>query len=132
MSEARSPEELLTSVGELLARLPRRVVFIGGATTGLYLTDPAAPSVRSTTDVDVVVDVASYAEYSGLLRDALRRLGAREDTREDAPLCRWTLAEVSVDVMRPASECSASPIAGTPASSRTPSRTRCETAPRSS
>ncbi|MEM9461433.1 MAG: hypothetical protein AAGF11_45135, partial [Myxococcota bacterium] len=101
MTNPSSPEELLASVGELLVRLPRKVVFIGGATTSLYLTDSAAPAVRSTTDVDVIVNVGSYAEYSGELRDALRELGAREDMTEDAPLCRWTLKGVSVDVMAP-------------------------------
>ena len=90
------------TVGELLARgLPQKVVFVGGATTGLYLTDPAAPPVRPTSDVDVVVDVASYMEYSGPLREALKKLGAREDTAEGAPLCRWTLAGTTIDVMAP-------------------------------
>lgn len=77
------------------------MVFIGGATTGLYLTDPAAPPVRSTIDVDIIVDVASYAEYSGPLLEALEKLGARVDATEDAPLCRWMLEGVPVDIMTP-------------------------------
>ena len=31
-----------------------RVVFVGGAAVTLWITDPAAPPVRPTNDVDVV------------------------------------------------------------------------------
>ncbi len=40
------------------------IVFVGGCTTGLLITDPAASPVRATDDVDVIVEVASYAEYA--------------------------------------------------------------------
>lgn len=32
-----------------------RVVFLGGCTTGLFITDPAAGDIRPTKDVDVIV-----------------------------------------------------------------------------
>ena len=35
------------------------MVFLGGCATGLLITDPAAPSVRVTMDVDVITEVAS-------------------------------------------------------------------------
>lgn len=101
MNTPRRPEELLALVSTRLASLPYRVVFVGGATTSLFITDLAAAGVRSTTDVDVIVDVRSYSDYVGSLRDALLELGAREDTSEDAPLCRWILAGIPVDVMTP-------------------------------
>ena len=97
----RRPAEMLAVVAVKLSKLPRRVVFIGGATTGLLLTDSAAPEVRSTTDVDVIVPVSSYREYAMDVGRELRALGAREDTSEDAPLCRWILDGVHVDVMAP-------------------------------
>jgi hypothetical protein len=34
----------------------------------------------------------------------LRALGAREDTSEGAPLCRWVLDDVQVDVMTPSAK----------------------------
>ena len=38
-----------------LGDLRTRVVFLGGAATGLLLTDPAAPAIRVTKDVDVII-----------------------------------------------------------------------------
>ena len=62
--------------------LPRvltdRMVFLGGCATGLLLTDPAAPEVRPTRDVDVITEVGSLAEYYRLA-DALRVAGFVED-----------------------------------------------------
>ncbi|MBX3271674.1 MAG: hypothetical protein KF729_15515 [Sandaracinaceae bacterium] len=58
------------------------MVFIGGATTELFITDPAAPEIRSTLDVDVVVEAASYAEYVIDVAAELRALGAHEDASE--------------------------------------------------
>ena len=70
-------------------RLPRvltdRMVFLGGCATGLLLTDPAAPEVRPTRDVDVITEVGSLAEYYRLA-DALRVVGFVEDQGLGAPL----------------------------------------------
>jgi hypothetical protein len=40
------------------------IVFVGGCTTGVLITDPAAAPVRATDDVDVIVEIASYAAYA--------------------------------------------------------------------
>lgn len=93
------PIDLLVAVGSKLVRLPRPVAFVGGATTELLVTDPAAPPPRSTLDVDVILDVANYTEYTELVAPALRGLGADEDVSEGAPLCRWIVEGVTVDVM---------------------------------
>lgn len=74
------------------------LVFVGGCTTGLFLTDPAAGGIRPTKDVDAIVDVTSYAKYASLA-ERLRALGLAEDTTPGAPLCRWRHAEMIVDVM---------------------------------
>lgn len=91
--------ELLRVVAEHLGALREKVVFVGGAATGLLVTDPAAPTPRPTKDVDVIVEVASRAEYNTALRNQLLDLGFTEDTDEGAPLCRWVVAGVKVDVM---------------------------------
>jgi hypothetical protein len=44
------------------------VVFVGGATVHLWLSEPGAPPTRATEDVDVICEVASRAEYSGSAR----------------------------------------------------------------
>ena len=61
-----------------LKRLLPEVVFVG-CTTGLLITDPAASPVRATDDVDVIVEVASYAEYARFSK-RLRNLGFSEDS----------------------------------------------------
>ncbi len=45
--------ELLTKVAKRLGPLLREVVFVGGCTTALLITDEAAAEVRPTFDVDV-------------------------------------------------------------------------------
>ncbi|MGA7381049.1 MAG: hypothetical protein WBX03_09370 [Terriglobales bacterium] len=75
-----------------------RIVFVGGCATGLLLTDPAAAPVRATLDVDVVVELASYAEYIAL-EEQLRRLGFQECQDEGAPICRWVSDDIVLDVM---------------------------------
>lgn len=82
----------------MLGPLLDDLVFVGGCTTGLFITDPAAASIRPTVDVDVIVDVATYAGYA-VLADRLRALGLGEDTSPGAPMCRWRRDGVVVDVM---------------------------------
>ena len=45
----------IKAIAKKLGPLRERVVFLGGATTGLLITDPAAPPIRPTEDVDVIV-----------------------------------------------------------------------------
>ena len=75
-----------------------KLVFVGGCTTGLFITDPAASGIRPTKDVDAIVDVTSYAKYTAL-SERLRTLGLAEDTTPGAPLCRWRRNDLIVDIM---------------------------------
>ena len=86
------------SVVRLLAPVLDEFVFVGGCTTGLFITDPAAGGIRPTKDVDAIVDVTSYAKYAAL-SERLRALGLAEDTTPGAPLCRWRRDDLIVDVM---------------------------------
>jgi hypothetical protein len=89
---------LFESVVCLLAPVLDELVFVGGCTTGLFITDPAAGGIRPTRDVDAIVDVTSYAKYTALA-ERLRSLGLAEDITPGAPLCRWRLDDIIVDVM---------------------------------
>ena len=89
---------LFESVVRLLAPVLDELVFVGGCTTGLFITDPAASGIRPTKDVDAIVDVTSYAKYAAL-SERLRALGLAEDTTPGAPLCRWRRDDLIVDVM---------------------------------
>jgi hypothetical protein len=78
---------MLSGIARALGTLCDRVVFVGGATVPLFLTDPAAPSPRSTRDVDVIAQIATRSAYYQF-SDELRRRGFLEDV--DSPvLCRW-------------------------------------------
>lgn len=90
---------LLRTVAVRLGPLRERVVFLGGATIALLITDADGIDIRATNDVDVIVEVSSYFEYQDTLRNELRSAGFREDTSEGAPTCRWLVEGVKVDVM---------------------------------
>lgn len=88
----------LSSAAAKLAPLLDQIAFVGGCVTGLLLTDPAAAPVRPTLDVDAIVAIASYAEFT-LLENRLRELGFRESRAEGAPICRWLHGNLILDLM---------------------------------
>ncbi len=90
--------QLITNVAKRLGDLRKRAVFVGGCATGLFITDPAMPEVRATQDVDLIVEVASRKQYYNLEED-LRKKGFKQDMSEGAPLCRWLIDGIKVDVM---------------------------------
>jgi hypothetical protein len=56
----------LVACAAKLEPLLDKIAFVGGCVTGLLVTDPASVPVRSTLDVDVIVEAASYAEFTVL------------------------------------------------------------------
>jgi predicted nucleotidyltransferase len=90
--------ELLEAVAQELLPLNQEVVFLGGAATGLLLTDTAAPPIRITRDIDIIIEVVSLAAYHQFNKK-LRHLGFSEDFSPDAPLCRWLKNDMILDVM---------------------------------
>ena len=99
MRRAINPNlEILEIAVARLGELSGEMVFIGGCATGLLITDVVAPAIRATKDVDVIVAVASLIEYHRLAK-RLRELGFREDQSVDAPICRWCVGEILLDVM---------------------------------
>ena len=90
---------MLMRAVDRLAPIRDRLVFLGGAVTELFITDPGVQGFRRTKDVDVVIDVVNLGEYADTLREQLVQLGLREDVREGAPVCRWLLDDLIVDIM---------------------------------
>jgi len=90
--------DLLEKAAAHLHSLIDRVIFVGGSTLDLLITDEAAAPVRGTIDVDVIVEITTYAEYV-LFSKHLRALGFSEDTRQNAPVCRWVLEDLTLDAM---------------------------------
>lgn len=79
--------DLLERAGSTLRPVLGEVVFLGGATVTLWITDPGAPPVRATKDVDVVVEVTTRSAFYAF-EQRLRSLGFAED-QEDGVICRW-------------------------------------------
>lgn len=77
----------LEVIAAALGDLRERVVFVGGSTAGLLLTDPLAEGVRPTLDIDAIVQadtlvqfyrVEAQLEQRGFVRDAASGV-----------ICRW-------------------------------------------
>jgi predicted nucleotidyltransferase len=88
----------LASTAKKLAPLLDQIAFVGGCATGLLLTDPAAAPVRPTLDVDAIVAIASYAEFTDLEK-RLRELGFHQPISEGIPVCRWLSGDLILDLM---------------------------------
>ena len=89
---------ILQAAVKKLAPLLEEIVFVGGCVTGLLVTDPNATPVRTTLDVDVIAEVATYAEFIAL-EEKLRHLGFQESRVEGSPICRWVNQSLVLDFM---------------------------------
>jgi len=89
--------EMLIAAAERLGHLVQEVVFVGGSTTGLFITDPLVKDVRATHDVDVIVEVTNRPGYYRFL-ERLRAQGFQEVIDEPV-ICRWKHGDLLLDVM---------------------------------
>lgn len=90
--------QLLVDAATLLKPILGELVFVGGCTKALHITDKAASDVRPTYDVDAIAEITSYAGYAEFSQ-RLKSLGFSEDTSEAAPLRRWRQKTTTLDVM---------------------------------
>lgn len=56
--------EYLLLIADALGDLRNNLVFVGGCTAGLLLTDSAVEGIRATKDVDAIVEAASLRQYT--------------------------------------------------------------------
>ena len=66
-----------------LAPFLDEIVFVGGVTLGLLITDAASAPIRGTTDVDVIAKILTYADYIAF-SERLREAHITEDARLSA------------------------------------------------
>ncbi len=85
-------------VAERLDALAERVVFLGGATLGLFITGPGAAPPRPTKDVDLIVEITMQEYLDNSFRSQLLSRGFREVTDERV-ICRWEIEGTKVDIM---------------------------------
>jgi predicted nucleotidyltransferase len=88
-------EQVARSLGP---KLCSQFVFVGGAAAGLLVTDLAMPAIRRTDDVDIVTSAEALADYYQF-EEQFRALGFVQDQSPDAPVCRWRVNGVTVDLL---------------------------------
>jgi hypothetical protein len=81
-----------------LAPFLDEIVFVGGVTLGLLITDEAAAPIRGTTDVDVIAEIVTYADYIAF-SERLRQAHFTEDQGEESLTCRWHNGTLTLDVL---------------------------------
>lgn len=91
--------EMLEEAVERLAPLLDEVVFVGGATVELWVTDEAAPEFRPTTDVDVIVELTTRSQYYSF-EERIRSVGFENDAGSRV-ICRFkhSASGLVLDVM---------------------------------
>ncbi len=98
MMNLTNNRSMLELAARSLDHLCDKVVFLGGATAELLITDTASMDIRSTYDVDVIIKVTPLSNYHKL-EEELRELGFKNDTSEDAVICRWLRGDLIIDIM---------------------------------
>lgn len=95
-------EAMLIRVAQALGpELLGKVAFVGGCTTGLFLTDAfTKEQVRYTDDVDLIIDVIGRLGWHQF-EAQLRRRGFTDDQEV---ICRMRLGNLKVDFMPPDSD----------------------------
>ena len=90
--------DMLQIVATGLGELKEVLVFVGGAVAVLYADDPASSDIRSTQDVDCVIELGSRMEHARL-EENLQTKKFAHDTSKGAPICRWIYQGIKVDFM---------------------------------
>ena len=89
---------LLEDAVHKLAPFLDEIVFVGGVTLGLLITDKAAAPIRGTNDVDVIAEIVTYADYIAF-SERLREAHFTEDAGEKPLTCRWHNGTLTLDVL---------------------------------
>ncbi len=90
----QSVELVAAALGDLCDEL----VLVGGCAASLLIDTPTAPPPRVTYDVDLIAVVAALRNYHALEEQFAER-GFQRDMSADAPICRWRIGAIEVDLM---------------------------------
>jgi hypothetical protein len=97
MKNATINRGIIKKIALALGELNEQVVYVGGATVGLYINDPAAEDVRPTMDIDISLSIATIGELE-YIRESLNSKGFTQ-TAEDDIICRFRYQDIKMDVM---------------------------------
>lgn len=87
----------ILKVAGKLRELLDEIVFVGGC-AGLLLMPATNSEFRPTDDVDFVVPVTTYLEFTEF-EAKLRALGCSNSQERGDPVCRWLVDGITVDLM---------------------------------
>lgn len=87
----------IIKVAKALRNLNEKVVYAGGSVAALYADDPAAPEVRPTKDVDIILEITSEMELEKI-RHQLAKHGINV-AKDEKIICRFTYKKILIDVM---------------------------------
>jgi len=88
---------MLEFMARKLGALKDDFVFLGGCATVLLVTDRSVPDLRTTLDVDCVVDVISLVHYHKIEKRLMKQ-GFKKSMNDDV-ICRWRFDDMILDVM---------------------------------
>ena len=80
-------KKVIIKIATALGELNGDVIYVGGAVVSLYINDPAAEDVRPTKDIDISLEIVSFAALENL-RLALIEKGFIQ-TADDDVICRF-------------------------------------------
>lgn len=87
--------QVVERVALALEELNEKVIYVGGAVVSLYVTDEGAEQPRPTKDIDISVQISSYAQMNDL-REQLAEKKIYPATAEKV-LYRYTLEDILID-----------------------------------
>jgi len=85
-------------VAAALGNLRDELILVGGCAASLLIDAPSASPPRVTYDVDLIAIVTALHNYHALERKFEQR-GFKHDTSPGAPICRWKVGAIDVDLM---------------------------------
>jgi predicted nucleotidyltransferase len=92
-------EKMLLAVAKRIPEtLREEIVFVGGAIISLSLSEKILENIRVTEDIDFIVNSQGAVAFNRF-EEELRKISFKQVVEEGAPICRWRIDEILVDVM---------------------------------
>ncbi|WP_417363608.1 nucleotidyl transferase AbiEii/AbiGii toxin family protein [Galbibacter sp.] len=88
---------LVAQVAQGLQELRDKMVFVGGAVISLYTDDPAADEIRPTSDIDMTINLANYAEWAQM-QERLAELNFHPDPQGQS-ICSYKFQDIAIDII---------------------------------
>lgn len=88
---------LVAQVAIGLKELKDKMVFIGGAVISLYTDDPSTDEIRPTSDIDMTINLANYAEWAKM-QERLAELNFYPDPQGQS-ICSYKFQDIAIDII---------------------------------